>query len=152
MCYFSDNTSTLIARKMDIHDNVIPASNSVMAHNFYLLGHYYKNQNWQGIADQMLANVYDGMEQYGSGYSNWSLLLLRMLKGLTEINSIGSNNINPESISTISNHYTLVSYHQELPISAEYKKDGVFVCSKGICHPQITEFSKLEELLSENLC
>ena len=152
MCYFSDNTSTLIARKMDIHDNVIPASNSVMANNFYLLGHYYKNQKWQGIADQMLANVYDGMEQYGSGYSNWGLLLLRMINGLTEINSIGTKNINSESISTILNHHTLVSYHQELPISREYKKDGVYVCSKGICHPQITEFRKLEELLYENLC
>jgi uncharacterized protein len=136
---------------MDIHDNVIPASNSVMAHNFYLLGHYYKNQKWQVIADQMLANVYDDMEHYGSSYSNWSLLLLLMLKGLTEINSIGTNNINSEAISTILNHYTLISYHQELPISTEYKKDGVYVCSKGICHPQLTEFSKLEELLGENL-
>jgi uridine phosphorylase len=80
------------------------------------------------------------------------LLLLRMLNGLTEINSIGNNNINSESISTILNQYTLVSYHKELPVSSEYKNDGVYVCTKGICHPIISEYSKLEELLSENLC
>ena len=150
MCYFSDNTSTLIARKMDIYDNVIPASNSVMANNFYLLGHYYKNIEWQEIANQMLANVYDGMEQYGSGFSNWGLLLLRMINGLTEINSIGKNTINSDSISTILNQYTLVSYHQELPISKEYKNDGVYVCTKGICHPVISEYSKLKVLLDKN--
>jgi uncharacterized protein YyaL (SSP411 family) len=136
---------------MDIYDNVIPASNSVMANNFYLLGHYYKNIEWQEIANQMLANVYDGMEQYGSGFSNWGVLLLRMINGLTEINSIGKNTINSDSISTILNQYTLISYHKELPISKEYKNDGVYVCTKGICHPVISEYSKLKVLLDKNL-
>lgn len=151
MCYFTSNSTNLIARKMDVNDNVTPSSNSVMAHNFYLLGIYFKNEKWQEISKQMLANVYDEMEQYGAAYSNWGLLLLRMINGLTEINIIGKNTINSDSISTILNQYTLVSYHQELPISKEYKNDGVYVCTKGICHPVISEYSKLKVLLDINL-
>jgi uncharacterized protein YyaL (SSP411 family) len=76
MCWFTHEETTLIARKMEINDNVIPSSNSVMAHNFRKLGELYYRKDLGDRSRQMLANVYDGMEQYGSGYSNWALLLM----------------------------------------------------------------------------
>lgn len=42
--YTSDDHSDLIARKMEITDNVIPSSNSEMAMNLYLLGNYFDNE------------------------------------------------------------------------------------------------------------
>ncbi len=76
MCWFTPSTTSLIARKMELNDNVIPASNSVMAHNFRRLGEILYRADLKAISEQMLANVYDGMEQYGSGYSNWASLLM----------------------------------------------------------------------------
>ncbi|MCF8388654.1 MAG: thioredoxin domain-containing protein, partial [Bacteroidales bacterium] len=39
--YTSDQDEALVVRKMELADNVIPASNSVMAHNLFLLGALY---------------------------------------------------------------------------------------------------------------
>jgi uncharacterized protein YyaL (SSP411 family) len=46
--YTSDQDPGLIARKMEIPDNVIPASNSQMAVNLYLLGEYFYQE---GVGD-----------------------------------------------------------------------------------------------------
>jgi uncharacterized protein YyaL (SSP411 family) len=72
MFYFTSSNTELIARKMEIHDNVIPSSNSVMAKNLFFAGNFYNNENWLIIAKQMVVNISDGMEMYGSGFSNWA--------------------------------------------------------------------------------
>jgi hypothetical protein len=77
MCFFTAADTELIARKMELNDNVIPAGNSVMANVLFDLGHYLGKTEFINRASQMLANLYDGMEQYGSGYSNWGKLLLK---------------------------------------------------------------------------
>ena len=91
MCYYTSLNTELIARKMELNDNVIPASNSVMAHNFHKLSYFYRNPEWKENAKQMLANMYDGMEMYGSGYSNWALLLLQFIESMEEIEIVGLN-------------------------------------------------------------
>ncbi|MNK12772.1 hypothetical protein D3C87_308480 [compost metagenome] len=80
MFYFTSDDHDLIARKMEINDNVIPATNSIMANNLLTLSLLTDNLDYEAKAKQMLQNVIDGMEQYGSGYSNWALLLLRFQK------------------------------------------------------------------------
>jgi uncharacterized protein len=85
MFYFTNKNNSLIARKMDNNDNVIPASNSVMCHNLFLLGHFFANEEYIKVAQQMLMNVYHGMENYGSGYSNWALTLMNFTHGFKEI-------------------------------------------------------------------
>lgn len=82
MYYFTGPNADLIARKMEINDNVIPSTNSVMAHNLLDLSLLTEQPELEKQAMQMLANIADGMEQYGSGYSNWALLLLRLEEGV----------------------------------------------------------------------
>ena len=79
MFFFTSGNTQLIARKMELNDNVIPASNSVMANNLFTLSNFFYRKDQQLIAEQMLANMYDGMEMYGSGYSNWGSLLLKLV-------------------------------------------------------------------------
>jgi uncharacterized protein YyaL (SSP411 family) len=75
----------LIARKQEITDNVIPSSNSMMAHNLFKLGHFYDQNEYLKISGQMLRNVYSQIKTYGSGYSNWASLLLFNVFGVYEI-------------------------------------------------------------------
>lgn len=76
MFYFTSNEDTgLITRKMEIEDNVIPASNSIMANNLFKLSHYYSSSNYLKVSKQMLKNIKDRSLQYGSGYSNWLQLM-----------------------------------------------------------------------------
>ncbi|MGV3629628.1 MAG: thioredoxin domain-containing protein [Bacteroidota bacterium] len=91
MFFFTDAGSMLIARKMDLNDNVTPATNSIMCHNLFLLGTYYDKRDYLQDARQMLMNVYEGMEHYGSGYSNWAMVLMHFLGQVKDISITGKN-------------------------------------------------------------
>ncbi len=72
--YTSDMDAALIHRKTELNDNVIPASNSIMAHNLFQLGHLYDNSIYKGRSQTMLANMQEYVEKHGSAYSNWAIL------------------------------------------------------------------------------
>ena len=91
MFYFTPKDSKLIARKTEVNDNVIPSSNSVMAKNLFKLGVIFHNDNYIDDAKQMLANVYEDMDKYGSGYSNWGQLALYFSQPYFEIAIVGEN-------------------------------------------------------------
>ena len=146
MCYFTSNDTELVVRKMEIHDNVIPSSNSVMARNFFRVGTYFREDRWMENARQMLANIYDGMETYGSGYSNWAHLLLEMNQGLTEVHIIELQS--NEKITWPEN--SLISHHKEIPMSASYAT-GIFVCAKGTCYPALTTLNAAKKLIEEDI-
>lgn len=139
MCFFTSRETSLIARKMEINDNVIPASNSVMAHNFFKLGRLYYDAKMIDRSKQMLANVYDGMEQYGSGYTNWALLLMNfttthfdvVVKG--EESTILGSEIN---VQYLPNCTIAGGDNDFLPLLADKQvKNGtmIFVCYDGTC-------------------
>ena len=146
MCYFTSNDTQLVVRKMEIHDNVIPSSNSVMARNYFRLGTYFREDRWLEHARQMLANMYDGMETYGSGYSNWAHLLLEMNQGLPEVHLMEVQT--SEIVSWPEN--ALLSYHKEIPMSASYAM-GIFVCAKGTCYPALSTLKAAAELIEEEI-
>lgn len=92
MFYFtSDEDANLITRKMEIEDNVIPASNSIMAKNLFKLSHYYSNNYYLKVSKQMLENVKENTQQYGSGYSNWLQLLANYVGNYYEVAISGKN-------------------------------------------------------------
>lgn len=145
MCYFTAADSDLISRNMELHDNVLPASNSVMAHAFLTMGTYYQNEEWLNSAAQMLQNLYDGMETYGSGYSNWGLLLLRQLNPQKQWHVLnGSMPMEVFKASEQSN--CLLSYHHSLPLSQIYTPQAISVCEFGICHQPVQTIQEALEL------
>ena len=73
--YTSDVDPGLIARKMEVTDNVIPASNSEMAKNLFLLGTYFYHDDYINISRQMLNNVKSGALEGGAYYANWDMLM-----------------------------------------------------------------------------
>jgi uncharacterized protein YyaL (SSP411 family) len=77
MFYFtSDLDDPLISRTYETNDNVIPASNSIMANNLFYLGHYFDNNDYLKTSDAMLNNVANKMHTYGPSYANWGNLML----------------------------------------------------------------------------
>ncbi|MCB0760733.1 MAG: thioredoxin domain-containing protein [Flavobacteriales bacterium] len=76
MFWFTSNIDPpLIARKQELMDNVIPASNSSMAKALFQLGTYYDNRAFLRASSQMLKNML-GEFQYGQNVSNWAILHL----------------------------------------------------------------------------
>ena len=91
LMFFTAKDTSLIARKMEVYDSVIPSSNSVMATNLFFLGHFYRNEDWLKNAKQMIKNMQDQMNQYAPGYSNWAMLMLHVVYGVEEVCVIGEN-------------------------------------------------------------
>ncbi|MGZ3750311.1 MAG: thioredoxin domain-containing protein, partial [Mucilaginibacter sp.] len=71
--YTASDGEQLIARKSEIMDSVIPASNSVMANSLKKLGLLFDNARYQEISSQLLRNVVAQTSKYGSSYSNWCM-------------------------------------------------------------------------------
>jgi uncharacterized protein len=86
------NATQLIAQHFEIEDNVIPASNSVMANNLYVLSVLFSNNYYEKIALQMLNLVLPTVD-YGSGYSNWLYLYMTTLIENKELAICGENAI-----------------------------------------------------------
>ena len=89
--YTSDIDPPLIARKSELADNVIPASNSVMARNLKLLGELTYHKPYLSMADQMLQNILPTLQENGSPgfYSNWCQLYIDMVYPPYEVAIIG---------------------------------------------------------------
>lgn len=90
--YFTSNLdAALIARKMEIQDNVIPSSNSVMANNLFLLANYFDDEKYLQLSKQMLNNVTKDIPKWGSSYSNWSMLMLNFVVPFYEVAIVGED-------------------------------------------------------------
>ncbi|NND95046.1 MAG: thioredoxin domain-containing protein [Flavobacteriales bacterium] len=92
MYYFtSDEDPALITRKMEVDDNVIPASNSGIAHVLHTLGTFYDNAEYVDRSLTMLNNMKARIPEYGGGYSNWAMLMLKEVYPYYELAVMGKN-------------------------------------------------------------
>lgn len=73
--FTSDLDDALVASNFEIEDNVIPASNSVMAENLFRLSIYFENLHYENTAKKMLELVISSVD-YPSAFSNWFSVLL----------------------------------------------------------------------------
>ena len=89
--YTHQEHSNLIARKMEVSDNVIPASNSEMAKNLLKLSLYFNDTSYYSISKQMLMNVQDNIRKNVRYYSNWGSLELQFIQAPFEIAIVGKN-------------------------------------------------------------
>ena len=157
MFYFtSDLDDALIARKMETRDNVIPASNSEMANNLFLLSQYLDDKLYFEYSDIMLNNIKDIIYEYGSSYSNWGILYLNRIVPFYQIAILGLNSnklsweinqkYNPNKLFVGSKNKNV-----NLPI-LEYKwideATTTYVCKNKVCQMPIilddNQYSKKE--------
>ncbi len=87
--YTSDEDEELVVRKMELSDNVIPASNSVMAHNLYLLGELFVRQDYIEMSETMLGNMTQEFLKNPAFYANWGGLMLKRLHPFHEVAIVG---------------------------------------------------------------
>ena len=147
--FTSDKDDALITRKIEIDDNVIPSSNSIMANNLFQLGHYFGNKNYSSTATSMLNNVKANAIKYGGGASNWLILYSNYLGDFYEIAISGENAL--IKLKEINRHYIpnkLIvgsTKDSDLPL-LEYKYSEevttIYVCVNGACKLPVTETAK----------
>jgi uncharacterized protein YyaL (SSP411 family) len=92
LLYFtSERHGEWVARQIETSDNVIPASNSMLAITLNTLGIYFGKPEWIVRSREMLQTVKNEMIGYGPGYSNWMNLALHDLFPSFELVVTGPN-------------------------------------------------------------
>ena len=87
--FSSKNAEQLIARRKEIFDNVIPASNSMMARNLYHLGILLDNEDWKTKAMDMASRLATMIESEPGYTSNWGILFSEITHGVAEVVIVG---------------------------------------------------------------
>ena len=147
--YTHNKYADLISRKMEIADNVIPSSNSQMAKNLFLLGHFFYNEDYIGKAKQMLINVEEDVEKNIYFYTNWGILQALFSKPLYEVAITGNDCIS--KLKEFDQHYlpqTIYLGSKEQSRLALLKnkliagQTTIYVCLDKTCKLPVTEVSK----------
>lgn len=151
--FTSDTDKALISRKMELSDNVIPASNSSIAKSLFVLGHHFALDSYIQMSQKMLNNVLDEIENYGAGYSNWAMLLLNFSTPFHELAIVGKSV--DEKRKNLNKHYypnrifAGSASESSLPLLINrYKKDEtlIYVCKNKTCLAPVKE---IEEALKQ---
>ena len=153
--YTSDQAESLIARKMEISDNVIPASNSVMAHVLYKLGVFYYHKPYLKMARTMLKQVQPDMEEGGPYYANWGRLLGLMAYDPFEVAIMGEQSL-AKNLS-LQKEYLPTSLFmggqtENLPLLQQKLVDGqtrIYVCKNRVCKLPVQRVQKALDQLKK---
>lgn len=83
------NAEKLIANKKELFDNVIPASNSMMAKNLHRLSLFTYNEKYAAISTKMLGGMKELILQEPGFLCNWASSFLEKLVPTVEIAIVG---------------------------------------------------------------
>jgi uncharacterized protein len=156
MFFFTDNNSEkLIARKKEIFDNVIPASNSAMAINLYRLGVLLENELYMEISLKMLSKVKHLVSEEPSYLSNWACLFSYQAQPTAEIAIAGKDYLKQrKSIDKIYYPNKILSgtaTESKLPTLQNRKaideKTMIYVCYNRTCKFPVDNVPAAMELL-----
>ncbi len=87
--FTGDLSETLIARKHEIPDTVIPSSNSVMAHVLIKLGHLYDNPDYISRAASLLNQVVHDHSGHSPYYAHYAMAMGLLAYPVNEIAILG---------------------------------------------------------------
>ena len=154
--FTSSDQTDLITRTFEIHDNVIPASNSVMARNLFRLYLLLDRPDYRDIAVTMLGSVVGNMTAYPSGYSNWSQLMLDLTQNHLEVAIAGPNAIGllndlqkkylPQVVFCAGTH------ENNLPLLANRLVDGktlIYICQNNSCQLPVETVEEALRLIGQ---
>lgn len=88
--YARKDAEKLIATQKEIFDNVIPASNSVMAQNLLHLGILKDDSNFRSLAENMTLSLNHLITGEPNYMSNWGIVYTELKKEMAEVAFVGA--------------------------------------------------------------
>ena len=147
--FTSDQDSQLIAPHYEVDDNVIPASNSVMAKNLMALGKYFANDHYLEVCKKMTLSIIANVD-FPSAYSNWLQVFLNYDSNFKEVVLAGDNSkIEAEKINSSYLPNILLAFAEsdsDVPLLAgkfQPSKNLFYICQNKTCSAPASDFSRL---------
>ncbi len=157
MNYTSDLDPDLIAKKMELEDNVIPSSNSSFARAIYKLGVFTYNKDWVDTAEQMMRNMVEEVTttEFPNFYSNWCLLYSELHQRPYEVAVVGDDylaKLKDLQAKYIPNALYLGGKDEgTLELLKGKLQEGetmIYVCQNRVCKLPVTEVDKAFGLMA----
>lgn len=154
--YFTpEKQADLITRTVEVYDNVIPSSNSVMARNLLRLSYLFDRSDYKKIAENMLERMSGNISEYPSGYSNWAQLLVDFAVSQKEVVVIGEKAI--DQLKNLQKHYMpdvifcASTTASELPLLKNRYVSGktlIYICQNNTCQLPVETVKEALEIIS----
>jgi len=156
---FSFNSSEhkeIFANNLDLKDDVLPSSNSVIAENLLVIGNLKANKKYIDISEKMLQNIWSEVAENPFSYANWTSLAAKKAFSLHEIAILGEDafSINKQ----IQSHYLpsaifMGGTSENLPLLESKLVDGetyIYVCVEKACKYPVKNSYEALDLINEN--
>lgn len=147
--FTSDRDSKLIAPHYEVEDNVIPASNSVMAENLLVLAKYFANDHYLEVSRKMTLSIVANID-FPSAYSNWLQVFLNYDSNFKEVVLIGRNSkVEAEKLNLTYIPNILMAFAEsdsDIPLLAgkfQPNKNLFYICQNKTCSAPKSDFSKI---------
>ena len=153
--YTSDLDPSLIARKMEISDNVISSSNSEMAKNLFILGKYFYYDEYINYSRKMMNNIKSHAVNGEYYYANWDILMSWFAVEPYFVAIVGNDFELKRK--EFDNHYlpnVFLSGGKDegtlMLLEGKYKagQTMIFVCQNNSCRMPVTDVTEALNLIS----
>jgi len=143
--WFTDkNSHDLVARKKEVIDNVVPASNSSMGIALMKLSKISENNRYLELAKQMAGMMQDNIQKYPTSFSNWAVLWMYLSEKFYEVAICGNDSQKfAEEILRFDYPGKIVAatdHQSDLPLLKNRFKPGktlIYVCSGNVCQKPV---------------
>lgn len=152
--YTDHQAEVLIARSHETEDNVIPASNSIMATQLFRLGRALGRIEWEEMAIAMTQQSLEQAERYPESYSQWAMCAMDIHGPFREVVISGPNtsglsgllqqNYLPNCIVLINREPSALEPFENRYVSDETR---IYVCEERACQIPVTSTDEALELL-----
>jgi uncharacterized protein YyaL (SSP411 family) len=157
--FTSNRAEKLIARRKELFDNVIPASNSIMARNLLQLGTLLDNSNWKETAHAMISGFSGLITKEPNYMSNWAIAFTEWQSNPVEVAIVGDQV--KQAYASLREHYLPLtrfmgsSNKSSLPLLRDKvainKQTTFYVCRHFMCKQPVQKAQEaLEQILNKS--
>jgi uncharacterized protein YyaL (SSP411 family) len=157
--FYDENTSfftftssldaPLITKHFETEDNVIPASNSVMANNLFRLSIYFNNSYYEKVTLKMLEIILPNID-YPSAFSNWLSVFLNFSEQNKELAICGQEAFTYVSKINQSYHPNIIIAGTKIPSTLPFLQDRFseettlfYLCQNKTCKMPSEDFKEI---------
>lgn len=147
--FTSIKDAELVTTHFEIEDNVIPASNSVMASNLTTLSIYFNNIYYDKIVSQMLHHILPNID-YPSAFSNWLQVKLKLSNSSKELAICSENALElskqinskftPDLVIAGTNKISTLPFLKDRFIE---NKNQFYICENRTCKMPLSDFDEI---------
>jgi hypothetical protein len=155
--FFSEkNNESVLTNHFQKEDNVIPASNSVMANNLHRLYLLLGETEYRTVSEKMTHHITEQFPKYPMAYANWGNLILMKTKPFFEVAVLGAESdlILKELHKSFQPNvlFAFSKTDSKVPILKDrYVEENtlIYVCKEGVCQLPLENIGQVLELINE---